>query len=222
MEEQIKVIKLGYVNAFLIKIKNEFILIDTGMPVHWKILKKELILQGALHNLNLVILTHGDIDHIGNSMRLQKVYNAKIAMHISDYETIKSGIYPKRKIKGATYRIFISAGNIARKIKKYKNYFNDFKPDIFLSDEESLEKYGFNAKVKHIPGHTKGSIGILTSEGNLFVGDTMINRRKPIITTIIEDFPELKNSIEKLKKLDVKMVYPGHGKPFHGSVIREL
>ena len=42
----------------------------------------------------------------------------------------------------------------------------------------------------------------------------MVNRRKPDTATYIEDPVELKISIAKLRTMNIKMVYPGHGKPF--------
>ena len=77
-----------------------------------------------------------------------------------------------------------------------------------------------NATVIHIPGHTKGSIGILTDDGILFAGDTFTNRRKPDIATYIENSVELTNSISRLKSMTVNTVYPGHGKPFEMERIR--
>jgi glyoxylase-like metal-dependent hydrolase (beta-lactamase superfamily II) len=95
-----------------------------------------------------------------------------------------------------------------------KFVFDKFKPDIYLIEGQNLNEYGFNATVVHIPGHTKGSIGIITDDGNLFAGDIFINIRKPDIATYIENPGELKNSIDRLKKMNIKTVYPGHGKPF--------
>ena len=64
---------------------------------------------------------------------------------------------------------------------------------------------------------TKGSIGILTEEGDLFAGDTLVNSKKPDMAVFVNDSQELKNSIEKLGKLNIKKVYPGHGKTFSFS-----
>lgn len=214
MKENITVINLGFVNAFLVKLKDGFTLIDTGLPNNWEILEKQLISKGSLPDkLKIVILTHGDKDHIGNAKRLQDEYGAKIAIHKEDYKIIKKGVYPKRIIKPLGFRIMFTFFNLIRKIKKTKENKNLFNP-VFLSDGESLQKFGFNAKVIHIPGHTKGSIGILTKDKAFFAGDTFVNRKKPETAQIIENNEELKTSIEKIKKLDIKMIYPGHGKPF--------
>ena len=37
-----------------------------------------------------------------------------------------------------------------------------FKPDCHIEEGNDLAAYGFHARVLHLPGHSKGSIGILT------------------------------------------------------------
>ena len=67
MDANIKVINLGFVNAFLIRAKEGFLLIDTGFNNQWEKLEKELLDAGCLPDtLKLAIITHGDMDHTGN------------------------------------------------------------------------------------------------------------------------------------------------------------
>ena len=44
--------------------------------------------------------------------------------------------------------------------------------------------------------------------------NTFVNRKKPEAAQIIEDVAQLEHSLEILKKMSIKTVYPGHGKPF--------
>jgi hydroxyacylglutathione hydrolase len=89
-----------------------------------------------------------------------------------------------------------------------------FKPDLYLEDGDDLSKYGFDARVLYIPGHSKGSIGILTDDNDLFCGDLLESTHKPSLNSIMDNLPAANASVEKLNKLSVKTVYPGHGKPF--------
>jgi glyoxylase-like metal-dependent hydrolase (beta-lactamase superfamily II) len=43
--------------------------------------------------------------------------------------------------------------------------FDLFSPDVILEDGDALAQYGFDAAVLHLPGHSKGSIGILMPGG---------------------------------------------------------
>ena len=214
MNDKIKIIELDFVNAFLVKAKDGFVLIDTGMPYHWERLEAELIAAGCLPSkLNLVIITHGDRDHIGNCAKLQEKYKTKIAIHEADASMAESDVFLKRKIRTFAGRILI----LLSRLRRSKISLRKFRPDILLKDGQDLGEYGFSAKITHLPGHTKGSIGILTEEGDLFVGDKLVNSKNPDIAIFVDNFQELKNSIEKLKKLNIKKVYPGHGKIFSFS-----
>ncbi|MBY8998584.1 MAG: MBL fold metallo-hydrolase, partial [Candidatus Thorarchaeota archaeon] len=89
-----------------------------------------------------------------------------------------------------------------------------FKPDYTIDEESDLSKYGLDAEVIHLPGHSKGSIGVLTASGELFCGDLFTNTKKPEPNSMVDDLAEFNESIEKVKGVEVKMVYPGHGQPF--------
>jgi hydroxyacylglutathione hydrolase len=79
-----------------------------------------------------------------------------------------------------------------------------------------------DAKVLHIPGHSTGSIGILTAGGDLFCGDLFVNVTKPVKHSIIIDVAAFNASVERLKNLFVNKVYPGHGKPFPGNSLQTI
>ena len=92
--------------------------------------------------------------------------------------------------------------------------FETFKPDLKLDEGYDLSSYGFDAQVLHLPGHSKGSVGILTNDGDLFCGDLFYNMGMFIpLVPYIDDLADFNASIEKLKKLNIKTIYPGHGKP---------
>lgn len=89
-----------------------------------------------------------------------------------------------------------------------------FTPDVYLEDGDKLADYGFDAQVLSLPGHSKGSIGILTATGELFCGDLFENTEKPSLNSIMDDLAVATASIEKLRSLPIDTVYPGHGNPF--------
>lgn len=219
MSDEIKIINLGFVNAYLIKTKKGFILIDTGFTFKRNLIEAELEKAGVTPgNLKLIVLTHGDRDHSGNSAYLRKKYKSRIAMHKADTELVKSDkINSNRKIKSPVFWLMSQIMFplfINPKLKKYP--FEKFMPDMFLKEGQSLSSYGLDARVIHLPGHTFGSIAIMTIDGLLFSGDIVSFMNKKIKPSfIVANSEDLVVSVEKLKKLPVKTVYPGHGKPFH-------
>jgi glyoxylase-like metal-dependent hydrolase (beta-lactamase superfamily II) len=69
-------------------------------------------------------------------------------------------------------------------------------------------------QVLFIPGHSKGSIGILTANCDLFCGDLLWNMGRPEPQPNADDLADLTASIERLEGLQIRTIYPGHGKRF--------
>jgi len=213
MTQQIKTINLGGVNCYLVKAGDGYILIDTGFASKRAFLEKELESAGVIPgNLTLIILTHGDSDHADNCAYLREKYGAPITMHLNDSGMVENGDMSwNRKSKpdkiSITFRIMTKLFSGLNK----PGSFNTFKPDFYIGDGQSLSEYGFRAEVLHLPGHSKGSIGILTTGGELFCGDMFYNFAG---FTYIDDLTEYNASISKLNNFTIKTVYPGHGKPF--------
>lgn len=204
------------VPCYLVKTPAGFFIIDTGDASDRSRLSGELDRAGvAPGNLNLIILTHGDFDHSGNASYLKEKFDVRIAMHAGDEETVKRGDQGwNRKTKPDRVTLFGSlimsiSSNIA-----WSGKFDTFTPDLTLDDGADLSEYGFEAKVLHLPGHSKGSIGILTPNADLFCGDLLMNMFKPGLHFMIDDLSDFDHSIEKLKQLNIQTVYPGHGSPF--------
>jgi len=194
----------------LIETGTGFILIDTGGSNKRAGLEKELESAGCeFGNLKLIILTHGDFDHTGNAAYLRKKFGAKIAMHYDDSGMVEYGNMFWNRKKG---NIFF--GVIACLLFGFGKP-ERFKPDLYIDDGYDLSNnYGLGAKVLHIPGHSQGSIGIRADGGALFCGDLLENKDKPVLNSIMDNLAAANISVEKLKKLKINTVYPGHGEPF--------
>jgi hydroxyacylglutathione hydrolase len=215
MQQEIKTIslllpyKLGSVNCYLIETDTGYILIDTGGSNKRNDLEKELESAGCKPgNLKLIVLTHGDFDHTGNAAYLRKKFDTQIAMHDDDSGMVERGdMFWNRKKGNILFRM------IAPLLFRFSKS-DRFKPDFYISEGYDLSEYGFDAQVLHIPGHSKGSIGILTAAGDLIGGDLLENTDKPARNSIVDDLAAANASVEKLNSLRINTVYPGHGKPF--------
>ena len=163
----------------------EAVLIDPGSNGEGQI-KSEL----EKHNLKLkcIINTHGHGDHISSNRR----FEAPIYIHRLDADFLENS----ELNLSATFGLTIKSPPASR-----------------LLEEGDIIKVGdAGLKVIHTPGHTPGSICLLT-DGAVFTGDTLfmggVGRT---------DFPYgseelLINSIKhKLLTLDDEtVIYPGHG-----------
>ena len=204
------------VPCYLVRTSSGFILIDSGDPSDSTRLEKELVQASVTpENLQLVIFTHGDFDHTGNAVLLRRKFGAKLAMHASDSGMVEKGDMGfNRKLRSDRISVF---GRIIMFISSHfvpSTQFDVFVPDILVKEGQDLNEFGFDARILELPGHSKGSIGVLTGNGDLFCGDLLMNMLRPDSHFMIDDDTDFNTSLEKLKKLEINTVYPGHGKPF--------
>jgi len=204
------------VNCYLIRTSTGYILIDTGFPSTRADLQKDLDDAGCRPgSLKLIIMTHGDQDHTGNGAYLREKYGAKIAMHRDEIPVVEKGDDTlSRKRRPLLRRAFDRAVIVVLPLFVRSGEFERFAPDFTIDEGYDFSEYEFEAKALHLPGHSRGSIGVLTVGGDLFCGDLFWNRKRPSTHSIVDDRSELKASVERLRSMRIGTVYPGHGKPF--------
>jgi len=173
------------------------ILIDTGL---------DSCLQGVLDDIKkdgfdpekieVIITTHSHPDHF-DGIRSFMENNTQMALHPEEDRFIKEtgmGFYNMFGLQLPEYRI-----------------------DIPLKEGEFKVK-NTTFEIYHTPGHSPGSISIYWPEKKaLIVGDVIF--QAGVGRT---DFPGgdgnlLKQSIERLSKLDVEYLLPGHGEIVQGK-----
>jgi len=221
MADQIEVVDLGMVNAYLLKAGDGFVLVDTGLPTKWDPLVSHLKASGALPDkLKLVVITHGDLDHTGGAARLQKEYNARVAIHPADADQVEKGAMLEREMTNPVFKVIMKLRRL--RMRGSMPAYPTFTPDVLLSDGESLEPYGVDATILHLPGHTPGSIALLFPNGDIIAGDTVSNMIRPGTSPFVHDRQAMAASLDKLKSLDLKTIFPGHGKPFSADKLEKI
>lgn len=200
---------LGRVNAYLLRAQDGFVLVDTGAPNARARLQKSLEDLGCRPGrLRLIVITHGDFDHSGNAAHLRRAFGSPIGMHADDAPMAERGdMFVNRTRPNALLRALlprlIGFGLPQR-----------FTPDVLLGEGASLERYGLQARVISIPGHSQGSIGVLTADGDFLCGDLYQSIKRPGLNSLIDDRPAALASDTRVRKLGIRRVYPGHGDPF--------
>jgi hydroxyacylglutathione hydrolase len=200
----------GGVNAYLLAQDGAHVLVDTLIPSGRKALVAALDAKGVRPgDLRLVVITHGDADHIGSAAFLQRDYRAPVAMHRAEVPVAeRGGFFANRSSRPNLLVTWLIAaiGALFR--------VDRFTPEVLLTEGYDLREHGVDATVLELPGHSLGSIGVLTADGDLICGDLMENRGKPRPGSIVDDPATRDSSISRVRGLGVRMVYPGHGDPF--------
>jgi glyoxylase-like metal-dependent hydrolase (beta-lactamase superfamily II) len=202
-------LRTGNVNCYLIEVGGHHVLVDTGGSNARKQFMQRLQSAGCTRDsLELVVLTHGDFDHIGNAAYIRSALGARLAMHPGDLGMAERGdMFSNRKkpslILRALLPLFSPFGEAQR-----------FTPDLLLQDGLDLSSYGFPATVVHLPGHSLGSAGLLTADGDLLCGDLLGSTKGPALNSLMDDPRTAAESLARLRALKIVRVYPGHGPPF--------
>ena len=202
-------LRLGAVNAYLVRSEAGWALIDSGAPNARAALLRALEAAGCrADELRLIALTHGDFDHTGCAAFLRARSGAPIAMHPADAAMLErgdmfAGRAQRNPLMGWLAPRLFGFGRAQRAA-----------PDHLLAEGDDLTPLGLPARVLHLPGHSRGSIGLLTPGGDLFCGDLLANTDGPKLNDLLDDPAAARASVERLRGLGVARVYPGHGEPF--------
>jgi len=198
-------------NAYLVETDDGFVLIDTGFRFDRRRLDRALSdVSCRPGDLKLIVITHGDPDHSANATHLRERYGAKIAIHKAESAAVEQGNMFLSRGQAAVSRRLLKPLMALFRLRKRER----FAPDLYLEGGDRLDEYGLAATILHVPGHSTGSIAVLTDDGSFFSGDFLENRTRPSIATFVDDADALRAGFERVKGLNIQIVYPGHGKPF--------
>lgn len=215
-------VQLGFTRCYIL-CHEGVILIDGGMPGQVQRFKYHLSwLPVRPEEIKLVVLTHGHAGHVGTVKEIQELTGCKIALHHGEQDWLENAIVPA--VPGVNLW-----GRFLSQLMSKAGRLNSFPPasvDLPLLDEGlSLHEYGLPGRIVHTPGHTAGSVSVIMESGEAFVGDLAVNamplRLNPGLPVLAENFPQVKESWQKLLEMGVKTIFPAHGKPFPVEVIRK-
>lgn len=181
-------------NIFLVRDETN-LLVDAGTGKNFERVKQKL--EGfniEPENLNVLVNTHCHFDHTGGDSDF---------LEISCCELMASEPATNALRKGDEKTTL--AGNFGEKMEPLKI-------SRILCDGDEIKMGETTLTVVATPGHTQGSISLFEPEEKaLFSGDTVfcggIGR-----TDLPSSRPAaMKKTLEKLMKMDIEKIYPGHG-----------
>ncbi len=201
----------GVANTHIITRAWGVVIVDAGMPRQaQRILAKLRALGHAPQDVRLILLTHGHIDHVGSAPALKRLTGAPIALHRGDAWLVAT---PDLKIPPGRNAL-IRAGNALIKPFGFLARIEPFVPDVTLEAGQALGEFGLEARIIHTPGHTAGSVSIVFDDGQMIIGDALLNLLRVSLPLVGEDFTAARESVWKIRALRPRVCHTGHGRAF--------
>ncbi len=172
-------------NTYIISKDNRCVIVDPGLGFEGAALEIK-----AKYQVEAILITHGHIDHIDGIRH----FNCPVYIHKNDEENL--------------YDSSLSLYNMTNMKTPFKKGMLDVR---CVSDGDVINLAGFDFKVLHTPGHTRGSV-CYSYGTKVLSGDTLFRHSCGRV-----DFPT-GSSIDMMKSLkkiistypDNYDVYPGH------------
>jgi glyoxylase-like metal-dependent hydrolase (beta-lactamase superfamily II) len=177
------------------------------------------------------LVTHAHIDHIGGFHEFERrlLHPAEIAAaaRIGDEPALATATWSEVLKNQLAESGFVLPACLVDALP-----YPGFDPETFrivpaapthlAQGGDVLDLGGRTLTVIDLPGHTPGSVGLLDEdEGALLSGDAIYDGG--LIDWMPEsDVRQYVRTMERLRALDVDVVYPGHGGPFGRERLREL
>ncbi len=163
----------------------EDIIVDTGTGQNMDYILKSIKEAGSnVDDLSLIVNTHNHYDHIGGNRFL----DLEVAMHPNDARALEEG--DEDVLLATMFGKTMEKMEVTRKLNE-GDKIHDF--EVLLTQ-----------------GHTPGSICLYDGE-TLISGDTVFSGGGFGRVDLGGNMDDMRNSLERLSKLDIKYLLPGHG-----------
>ena len=200
------------------------VLIDTAYPGQFEVLKAEIEKHIDIEKLKGIVITHHDIDHVGTAKAFKEFLGDKVTIYADDVEAdyISGEKTPlkiakldanKENLDEGTrgFLDFLKVGFAASFVKVDKTFKAGDRLPLF-EEVETLD----------MPGHTLGHICIyVRDQKTLITGDAIAlenGKLERVNDFYNHDIEQAKQSLEKLRDLDIDRVLCYHGGEYNGKV----
>lgn len=191
-------------NVYLLEDEDP-IVVDTGSGMYAESTLEEISKIVPLGKIGRIVLTHCHYDHFGGAAAFQKETGGRIYLHEAEAVPLRAG-----------ETIVTISGMFGGKLKEV-----DLEP---LKTGQKLKIGTSQLEVLHMPGHSPGSIALYESASNsAVVGDTVFCDGGVGRWDLPGgDLAQLKRSVERLRGLNLRNIYPGHGSYAEGDAQQHL
>lgn len=242
---KIHLVKTRLANAYIIDYPNEMFVVDVAVGCHRYVLGfVEETLGRSVEEISLAACTHDDIDHMGGIEDLAELSGAQIAVPYASGDMVHKFLNDpfggmmrattgfREAFRSRTWEMYANPERdaAARLHPHYEGEPLDEatkappqKP-LRLKDGGTLPGF-VDWQIIHTPGHSWDSCCYFHQEsGSLISGDTLLGSRRQervVLPAIYANRLHFSKTLAKLKEMDIRAVYPGHGKVIEGENLLE-
>ncbi|RPF29869.1 glyoxylase-like metal-dependent hydrolase (beta-lactamase superfamily II) [Streptomyces sp. Ag109_G2-6] len=216
----IPVLGRHHINAYLL-LGRRPVVVDAGTPGSGRKIHDAIAAHGVdPADLSLIVLTHGHIDHFGSAAELSRLTGAPVAGHVADLGPFRTGRVREPYLPTGPM------GRLMARNAKLHARAEPVEPELLLRGETDLSDFGIEARVMPTPGHTAGSVSVLTGRGDLVAGDLIASSfmglipGRPANPPFHDDPVGNLASLKRMLDLDPARLHVGHGSPLEPARVR--
>ncbi|PRY37465.1 MBL fold metallo-hydrolase [Umezawaea tangerina] len=218
----------GLVNFYLVDTGEGVVLVDSGLPGHWRGLLADLDRLGfAPTDVTDVLVTHAHPDHIGLAERLRVEAGARIHLHEREAGLAAAPLRPaadsrpEKSVLGYALRRPSGLRTPVHLLRLGGLRTKPVADPVVFTDGLLADVPGRPLAV-HTPGHTHGST-VFVFQDHAFTGDALVTS-DPMVGSVgpsllcrafTNDGRAALESLRALEAHDVPHVHPGHGDQWH-------
>ena len=172
-----RIFRLGskHVNWYVVSDGKALTIVDTGLPGHWPQLESLLAVIGrSISDIDAVLLTHADPDHLGNAESIALASGAAVFIHHADIPAATGQVRmpPPRLPPWRPAVLSFMAHGIRNGLLRRR----PISSPTALDGAGELDVPG-HPRVVHVPGHTPGSVCFAFADRDaIAVGDALVNK----------------------------------------------
>lgn len=207
-------------NAWHVRGSDFDLLVDSGLGVA----SMRDFVRDLVGGEPTLVLTHAHLDHMGSAHEFRECWGHRLERYESP---------PRGSLLGQELSAELGlSGDLPQDLLISALPAADFDPSSYrlrpagitrwLEDGDHVDLGDRRLTVLHLPGHTPGSIALFDERsGSLFSGDVVYDGA--LLDDIVgSDRAAYRESMDRLRVLDPRAVYSGHGPAFDGDRLKEL
>lgn len=216
------------INWYVVEEGDALTVVDAGLPGHWEQLVAGVRALGyRLSAVEAVLLTHGDLDHVGFAEWLRRAADAPVWIHPADAvrANTASRLRPPLWFLRQLWRPAV-ASYLFEVVRSDVGSVPPLGAFEVFEDGDEPDVPG-HPTVVHVPGHTAGSVAFhLPDRDVLCCGDALMtydirhgrHTDPAVLPPVHGDAARARSSIQSLEPYGEVVLLPGHGEPWRGDM----